>query len=345
MRGRLALLAALAGISASCTTDPASPPLLPVIRISVTGAPSDGVLILGGTRALTAATFGPNDVVFEDRAVSWSSSAPSVVAASEEGALTGLALGTSVVSAASEGVRWTRTLEVREGVAVPTAGAPAEASLLFGRLTLSVPTAVLPAGSVVHARTASSWPSDDRIVAATQVELGPTGLELASPIRVGISFDPTGIPSIERPNLRIFHVRANGTWGELAAGTVDLTGSRVSGDLTRLSTVAVMRRSTPTTLVKVAGDGQVGAKSSTLPIAPSVVVLDAQSRPVSGITVTWVVGATGGMITGISTGESNLDGVATLPGAWRLGSTAGEYTLVASIAEGGMATFTATALP
>jgi hypothetical protein len=336
----------LAGLAAlACTTDPATPPIVPVASVSIVGAPDDGVYLLGSSAQLIAALYDPRDLPLAGRRVSWRSSDPAVAAVDADGMIEGLAVGTTTITLASEGIADSRAIEVREGIPVPGVGPPATTSLLDDLLTLSVPVGVAAAGFPIHARIATNWPTDDRLVSQTVVELGPSGTELAAPITPGIRFDPTGIPAIERPTLRLFAVASNGTWAELPAGAVDLGDSRVSADLSRLTKVAVFRKATPTELVKVLGDQQVVAKNTAVPIAPTVLVRDAAGRPVSGIQVTFAAGPEGGQITGSSTATSDLNGQAAITGQWRVGASAGPYTLVASIAGGISATFTATALP
>lgn len=343
-RDRVTLLLACLG-AVSCTTDPATPPIVPVASVAIVGAPIDGVYLLGFGRQLLAAVFDPRDLPLVDRRVSWRSSDPVVASVTADGIVEGLVTGPVTITLASEGITSSRPSEVREGLLVPGVGAPATTSILGGLLTLSVPVGVAAEGFAIHARVPATWPADDRMVGQTVVELGPAGTELAAPIRPGIRFDPLGIPSIERPELRLFAVASNGTWTELPGRTVNLTDSRVSADLSRLTRVAVFRRATPTELLKVLGDGQEVAKNTAVPIAPTVLVRDAAGRPVSGIQVTFAVGPEGGQITGASTATSDLNGSATIPGQWRVGATAGTYTLVASIAGGISVTFTATALP
>lgn len=344
LRVCVALLLATLGTLA-CTTDPATLPIVPVATVTILDAPVDDVFLLGDTTQLLAALFDPRDLPLAGRRISWGSSDPAVASVTADGIVEGLAVGTTTITLASEGVTTSRSSEVREGIIVPGSGPTATTSILGDLLTLSVPVGVAEEGFIIHARVPPTWPIDDRIVNATVVELGPSGTELAGPITPGIRFDPLGIPAIERPTLRLFAVASNGTWTELPGGSVNLTDSRVSADLSRLTRVAVFRRATPTELVKVLGDGQVVAKNTAVPIAPTVLVRDAAGRPVSGIEVTFAVGPEGGQVTGSTTATSNLSGLATIAGQWRVGASAGPYTLVASIAGGITATFTATALP
>jgi hypothetical protein len=72
---------------------------------------------------------------------------------------------------------------------------------------------------------------------------------------------------------------------------------------------------------------------------PSVVVYDQAGDPMSGVTVTFLPGGGGGMVTG-ERQVTNAQGVATV-GGWTLGTTVGTYTLAASAGNLPQVTFTA----
>lgn len=94
-------------------------------------------------------------------------------------------------------------------------------------------------------------------------------------------------------------------------------------------------------LTKSAGDGQFVSPGGTVPVAPAVTVKDANGNVKSGVVVTFAVGVGGGSVTG-ATATSNAAGVATV-GSWKLGTSAGTNTLIASAAGVASVTFTATA--
>jgi hypothetical protein len=94
-------------------------------------------------------------------------------------------------------------------------------------------------------------------------------------------------------------------------------------------------------LTESAGDGQVAAAGSTVPVAPSVIVKDANGNVKSDVVVTFAVGVGGGSVTG-GTATSNTSGVATV-GSWTLGTNPGTNTLIASTAGVPSVTFNATA--
>jgi hypothetical protein len=98
--------------------------------------------------------------------------------------------------------------------------------------------------------------------------------------------------------------------------------------------------SVATTLTANAGDAQSAPAGSAVPIAPSVIVKDANGNPVSGASVTFAVTAGGGSVTG-GVQTTNSNGVATV-GAWTLGAAAGANSLSASTGSVTPAVFTAT---
>ncbi len=78
-------------------------------------------------------------------------------------------------------------------------------------------------------------------------------------------------------------------------------------------------------------------------VAPSVIVKDGGGTPMAGAIVTFSVGAGNGTITGTNPVTTGADGIAQV--SWQLPSTAGTYTLTASVpaAAGSPISFTATA--
>lgn len=77
-----------------------------------------------------------------------------------------------------------------------------------------------------------------------------------------------------------------------------------------------------------AGDGQSATVSTAVAVAPSVLVTDGRSNPISGVPVTFAVTAGGGSVTSGSQ-TTNTSGVATV-GSWTLGPAAGANTLQAT---------------
>jgi len=76
---------------------------------------------------------------------------------------------------------------------------------------------------------------------------------------------------------------------------------------------------------------------------PSVVVLDANDAPVAGVSVTFAISGGGGALTG-ATQTTDANGIATV-GGWRMGQTAGNNAVTASVTGLTPITFTAAAGP
>jgi hypothetical protein len=238
-------LGAIALLGGGCSTDPLGDPIIGVVRVVLTGAPEDGVLLVASTDTLVAEAIGPADTVLEDREIEWRSSDLDVATVDSQGRVIAAAEGSATISARSEGLSESVAISVREGTTVPNGGQPRAVTLLDGKLRLSVPVGVAPPRTVIHAREAITWPPNPRILQGSVVEIGPDGTELASNITVGITFTAADIPAIERPLLRLHVVNAAGQWVELASGTVDLVNSRVSGGMIRLAKVAIFRAAAP----------------------------------------------------------------------------------------------------
>lgn len=85
----------------------------------------------------------------------------------------------------------------------------------------------------------------------------------------------------------------------------------------------------PASIELAAGDDQTATVGEAVPIAPAVIVRDADDNPLSGIPVTFTVTGGGGSVAG-SPSVSGEDGVAAV-GEWKLGPSVGENTLQALV--------------
>ena len=89
----------------------------------------------------------------------------------------------------------------------------------------------------------------------------------------------------------------------------------------------------------IAGNGQTADAGTTVSVAPSVLVRDTLNNPIEGVTVTFLLSAGGGSVSGASQ-LTDASGMATL-GSWTLGTAAGANAL--TVQGGGFQkTFTAT---
>jgi hypothetical protein len=115
-----------------------------------------------------------------------------------------------------------------------------------------------------------------------------------------------------------------------------------AGTLTAITFSATSTAGAAASLAKSTGDNQAGTEGVAVPIAPSVVVKDANGNGTAGVVVTFAVASGGGSVTGGSA-TTNAVGVATV-GSWVLGAV-GANTLTASATGLQTVTFTATAAP
>jgi adhesin/invasin len=117
------------------------------------------------------------------------------------------------------------------------------------------------------------------------------------------------------------------------------------GTLSPVTISANVTAGAPASVAVVAGNQQTGAVGAALPVRPSVVVRDAGNNPVQGVQVDFSVASGGGSVAA-GTILTDASGVATSP-VWTLGPTAGQQTLRAFVASGGVTgnpvIFTATA--
>lgn len=97
----------------------------------------------------------------------------------------------------------------------------------------------------------------------------------------------------------------------------------------------------PAALAKVAGDAQAAIIGTSLPIAPSTRLTDANGNAIAGATVTFAVALGGGSVTGAAQ-ATDASGVARV-GSWTLGTAAGPNTLTAAASGVATLTFNATA--
>jgi hypothetical protein len=85
----------------------------------------------------------------------------------------------------------------------------------------------------------------------------------------------------------------------------------------------------PSELAAVAGTSpQTATVGTAVPTAPAVRLLSTNGQPIAGVTVSFSVTAGGGQVAAAST-QTNANGVAS-PGAWTLGTVAGENELTAT---------------
>jgi hypothetical protein len=310
----------------------------------VSGAPAEGVMLVGAALNLTASIKDAAGGIIADRAPAWSSSNTAVATVSPIGVVTGISPGRATIKALIDAVFDTAALTVRVGVAPPSpaATAPVVQTVLDGRVTLSIPPGAVPANvTALTVGPAVAPPASTELLSTTAFDFGPSGTQFATPLTLTLKFDSNTVSAADRVGLAIYHV-VGAEYQEVSGSVVNTTTNEVSAPIVSFSSYAILRRATPATLAPSAGNNQTATAGNAVPVSPAVRVLDARGRTVRFATVTFAVTSGGGSLTG-AVQTSDADGVAAV-GSWTLGTLAGANALTATVNGVTPATFTATAV-
>ncbi|HKW40094.1 MAG TPA: Ig-like domain-containing protein [Gemmatimonadales bacterium] len=233
----------------------------------------------------------------------------------------GTAAGTNTLTATTPGLVGNPVTFTATGVA----GAPSAGRSLIS----AAPTTI----------TASNGASTARITVTVIDQFG----NAVSGATVGLTATPpTGNTLTQPVGTTDASGQATGTLSSTKAETKTVTAT-VNGTTVVTPTATVTVNPGPAATVAInAGNNQTVTAGSTVPIAPAVLVTDANGNPVAGVAVAFAVASGGGGITAASQ-LTNTNGIATV-GSWTLGTAAGPNTLTATSGSlvGSPLTFTAT---
>jgi adhesin/invasin len=270
------------------------------------------------TRQLTVAV-KDNEGTTLNRAVTWLVSDPNIASISATGLLTPKIPGNITVTATSENKSGTAQISV-------VTGPPAKIVAVGGNNQSVLSGATVPVAPSVKVTDALDNPIAN-VPITFAVATGGGSVTGGS-----TTTNSSGIATV-------------GSWTlGTAAGpnSLTVTSSAISGvSVTFQASGGV---GPPTNLVPFAGNNQTGTAGGLIPTAPSVRVTDANGNVIPGFAVTFAPGSGSGTVTGGST-VTDATGLAR-PTSWRLGTTPGTQTLVATASglSGSPFTFNATAL-
>jgi adhesin/invasin len=271
------------------------------------------------TRQLSA-TIKDNEGTTLARPVSWTSSNPAILSID---ATTGLATaktpGSVTVTATSEGKSGTATITV-------VAGPPSKMVVNAGDNQSVAAGAPVPTPPSVKVTDAGDNPIANVAVTFAVVSGG------GSITGGSATTNASGIATV-------------GSWTlGPAAGPNTLRATSPSIGGVSVTFQAAGGAGPAAVIAAFAGNGQTGTAGGNIPTPPSVKVTDANGNFVAGFTVTFTPGPGSGSVTD-GTVATNAAGVATV-GSWKLGTTPGPQTLLASGAglSGSPVTFNATAV-
>lgn len=336
-------LAALSGLlGVGCGSDGPTSAGPPAAAVRITAAPSDGVLLVGASTTLGASVTSATGSTLS-RVVQWSTSNGAIASVSAAGGLLGVAAGPVLVIARVDAVADTILVSVRVPIPMTPAGAaaPVTTAVLGGAVSLTVPPA---AGSATQLTVAPAalLPDDDRLLAGAAFDFGPSGTTFSTPVTMSLRYTPAAVPAAKRARLRIHRVEDDGSL-TLLEGSVDEASALVSAQVSSFSTYALVVPADVATLTAIDGDQQSGFVNGELQ-GLTVLARDAQERPVPLVEIGFSIATGNGSIIGATTALTDANGVATLPGSWRLGPAKGQQTLHATqVGTPRRVTFTATA--
>lgn len=297
----------------------------PVASVSVT--PAQPTVAAGNTVQLTATPLDAQGQPLSGRAVTWQSGNTAIATVTSSGAVTGVALGSTTITATSEGQSGTAQVTVTAG---PAAALEANA----------------PVSQSVTAGAAVGTPPSVRVTDARGFAV--SGVSVTFTLTAGGGTTAPASPATVQTN-------ASG----IAALTRWTTGTTAG---TNTVTAAVPGLSgSPVTFTAAGTPGPAATITATSPISqsvpagtavtapPSVRVTDANGNPVGGVPVLFSITAGGGATTPTSpaTVTTSPNGTAML-GSWTLGSSVGfdnnSVTAATTGLTGSPVTFTASAL-
>jgi trimeric autotransporter adhesin len=167
--GTATITATSEGVSGSGTVTVA---LVPVG--SVTVAPSTASVVSGSTSTFTATVKDANGTVVTGRSITWTSSNPAVATVTASGVATGLAVGTTTITATSEAKSGTATLTVTAGPIASVQVSPPSASVKVNETVQLTATAVDAHGNAISGAS-FTWQTSDGPIAS----VSSTGLVTA----------------------------------------------------------------------------------------------------------------------------------------------------------------------
>lgn len=166
--GTVQIAASSAGRSAIATLA-----VLPVPVASVAVLPGSASIPVGGTLSLRAATYDSARVVLSGRQVLWATSSPQIATVDASGTVRGIAPGSAIITATSEGKSGAATVTVTAPVAVvaSVAVSPASRTLFISDTATFVATVRDSDGRTITGRSITWSSSDTRIATVSSAGL------------------------------------------------------------------------------------------------------------------------------------------------------------------------------
>jgi len=291
-----------------------------IVRVRVD--PDTLQVVMGTSDTALAFPLDERGSFLPGRRVTWSSDDESVATVDAAGQVTGVGLGSTIITATHDRVAGTAVVLVVPAPAIAASPATVQFAAIGQSGANPVDTVAitngggglldqLAVGTILYGPGGTGW-----LTAVLDQPAEPASLELTASV--------TGL--------------AVGTY----TATVPVTEPDATNTPFNVSVTLTITADVATTVAANAGDGQSATVGTAVATPPSVLVTDQFGNPVAGTAVTFAVAGGGGSVTGASA-VSGADGIATV-GGWTLGSTAGANSLTATATglAGSPVTFNAT---
>jgi len=291
-----------------------------IVRVRVD--PDTVRVVLGTSDTAQAFPLDERGSFLPGRRIVWSSNDESVATVDATGMVTGVGLGSTLITATHDQVSGTAVVIVLPAPVIAATPATVQLSALGQSGANPMDTVAisnsggglldqLAVGTIRYGPGASDW-----LTAVLDQAAEPANLELSASV--------TGL--------------ALGTY----TATVPITEPDATNTPLDISVTLTVTADVAAAIAASAGDGQSATVGTAVATPPAVLVTDQFGNPVAGTAVTFAVTGGGGSVTAASA-VSGADGIATV-GSWTLGSTAGSNSLAATATglTGSPVNFTAT---
>lgn len=337
---------------------------------SVTVSPPDALLDLGASITLTATVRDGNNNPIAGKAVTWTSSAPSVATVNQQGTVTALTEGTAQVTASADGVAGAATITVRIAVA-SVAVAPSSGALLVGATLQLAATPQSATGAALPGR-AVAWSTSNPTVAtvsssglvtaraagaatisaSSEGKTGTAAITVTAVPVAAVTVEPAAFTLLAGGSVQLLATPRDSAGNALAGRTITW-GSAAPAVATVSTSGRVSALTAGQALITATSEGKSGSSTITVLAAPvaSVTVQPSAVTLTAGDSyqMTAVLrNAVGDTLTGRTvTWSSKLPSVATVtPGGLVTAVATGISTITAeSEGKSGSATVTVTAVP
>ena len=162
--------------------------LAPVATVTV--QPASATIAVGQTTTLTATTKDASGNVLTGRAITWSSSDPTIATVSQSGVVTGVLPGSATISATSEGKTGTAAITVTLAPVATVTVSPDSAAVVQGQTAQFTATTKDALGNTLTGRTIT-WSSSNTSVATVDATGKATAVATGGPDTTGATITAT----------------------------------------------------------------------------------------------------------------------------------------------------------